>query len=147
MHRFSPIISEVLTLAAGGIATIAAAVAALMPNAVVDTASGPVSVVIMDDEKMRLVCIIGAIGGGVLTTLLSSEKEPSARGLIARVLISTGSGIMFTPAVFHWMNWQANTDSLLTVSAITAMVSVGVLKTVLPLWQKFIANKLSPPSQ
>lgn len=147
MTRFSTIFAEVVTLAAGSFAAMTTAVVTLMPNATVETAVGPMPVIIMDDEKMRLVCIIGALGGGVITTLLSSEKEPSARGLIGRVLVSTGCGIIFTPAVFHYVTWVPNTDNILFVSASTAMVAVGVLKTVMPLWQKFIASKLSPPSQ
>lgn len=146
MDRLGHITSEVVTLGASAFCSMLAATAALLPNAAVETTDGSMlPVVIMDDEKMRLICIVGAIGGGVITTLLSAEKDTSLRALITRIVISTGCGIMFTPWFFWWQGWVPNTDKLLAASGMVSLLAVGVLKTVLPLWQNYVVKKLSPP--
>lgn len=145
MDRLSHIANEVVTLGASAFCTMLAATAALLPNATVETSEGTLPVVIMDDEKMRLICIVGAIGGGVITTLLSAEKDTSLRALITRIVISTGCGIMFTPWFFWWQGWVPNTDKLLAASGMVSLLAVGVLKTILPLWERYVAKRLSPP--
>lgn len=147
MDRYSHIAHETITFGISAFCAMIAAAAALIPNAIVETSVGLMPIVIMDDEKMRIVCIIGAIAGGVITTFLSSERDVSFKAIISRALLSTLCGVIFTPMVFQWREWAPNTDRLLAGSAIVAMLAVGVLKSILPLWQTFAAKFLSPPSQ
>lgn len=136
-HRFEPILPPVMAMVCGSISMMTSATLAILP--------GEDLPLIIDNEKMRLICVIGAIGGGLLSAILFSPPKTSGKGFAMKVFSSSLAGILFTPGVIHWLGWRPNVDVLLAVSAAFAMVSVGALKVAIPLWERIAAKKISPP--
>lgn len=138
-HRLEPILAAIVSMVAGAFSSCVAAFLALMPDA------APAAVTIMDDEKMRLICIIGAVGGGVLSALIFSPPQATGRMFAVKVGSSSLAGILFTPSLVHWLGWTLNIDTLLGTSAGIALVGIGVIRVAVPLWAKYAARKFGPP--
>lgn len=84
--------------------------------------------------EFRLACIVGAIGGGVLYIGIWPDVELSkATGhrygqmLASRYSVCCIFGMMFTPAIFMYLEIPKTIDSVLVVSGMMAFVSVAML--------------------
>jgi hypothetical protein len=131
-------IAVVITTVTAAIASIAAALAQVPLPAF----QGPA---ILDDERARLICLAGALGGGLLNLglgLKEGDKPPGIRVMVWKIFGSTVTGVVFTPFVVKWFGLTPNTDTLLGVSFVMAIVGVGLLRTLLPLYQRYVASKL-----
>lgn len=123
------------------IGAVVAAVAADLSQVPVQAFSGPA---IFDDERYRLICIVGALGGALLNLGLYSSPTPGIRPMAWKVFCSTITGVVVTPMVIHWVNIVPNVDNLLFFSFFMALISVGVVRGVAPLWTRFFVQKLAP---
>jgi len=128
------------------LAVICASTAAAIAAIVADISEMPVAAfsgpAILDNERLRLICIVGALGGAVLNLGLYDSPQPGIRPMAWKVFGSCITGVIFTPVAVHWMNVTPNTDNLLAVSFLTAIVSVGLLRKVLPALSWAIGAKL-----
>lgn len=97
---------------------------------------------IYDDERFRLICIAGALGGALVNLWLWPSPTPGIVPMARQVSCSSFTGVVATPIVVHWIGLTPNTDNLLATSFIMAVVSVGVLKAAAPVWQRMILSKL-----
>jgi hypothetical protein len=86
---------------------------------------------VMDDERLRLVCLGGSIGGALLSVLLF--PLPKTKPLIAKLFASGIAGMMFTPMVVRWMGLQRDTDTMLFASGVVALLGYSVLQMAVPL--------------
>jgi len=145
-RRFLPLFEAIVALCFATWASMTAAVLAAVPELKdVSEVVASTETVVMDDGKMRLICIIGAIGGGLLSALVFSPPKATGRNFAIKVGTSSLAGILFTPIVIHWLGWKANVDILLGISAIVAMIAIGAIRIAVPLWERAAGKRLAPP--
>lgn len=97
---------------------------------------------IMDDGRLRTVCIIGSMGGGILSVLLYPLGTP--KELAGKIVGSAMAGMMFAPTIIQWIGWQPTTDHVLGISGAVALISWSGLQVAIPLVVNWIRSKLSP---
>jgi hypothetical protein len=134
---------ECLAVISTAIGTAITAIVAAMPDVQAAAFNGPA---IYDDERLRLICIVGALGGAVFNLGLYSEPKPGIRPMAWKVFCSAMAGVAFTPIAIHWLGVVPNIDNLLAASFVMAIVSVGALKMVVPAWTRFLGTKLGADS-
>jgi len=121
-----------IIIAAGII--ISAAAAALLPDP--STAS---ALSIVDDNRLRLICVAGSLGGAVMSIMLFQVK--TNRELAAKLTTSALAGIMFAPMILRYLKWADLTDAILAVSATVAMLSWTVLQSIVPMAANLLKRK------
>jgi len=125
--------SAVSIIIAAGI-IISAAAAALLPDP--STAS---ALSIVDDNRLRLICVAGSLGGAVMSIMLFQVK--TNRELAAKLTTSALAGIMFAPMILRYLKWADLTDAILAVSATVAMLSWTVLQSIVPMAANLLKRK------
>lgn len=131
---------ECLAVIVTAVGTALAAIAAFLAD--IPAAGGFSGQAIYDDERFRLICIAGALGGALVNLWLWPSSTPGIVPMARQVSCSSFTGVVATPIVVHWIGLTPNTDNLLATSFIMAVVSVGVLKAAAPVWQRMILSKL-----
>lgn len=96
---------------------------------------------LLNDSRLTMVCVFGAIGGAVLAIALF--PQPTPRQMAAKFGASMVSGGVFTPALIEWLELPIRSSYVLAGSAVVAMVAVGVLHTVIPLVEKMWTTRLA----
>lgn len=144
MSRFEPLLAVIVTAATSTVSAFSAILATtlgVIPE-ISQTLNDPTSTVILDDGKMRIVCVIGAVCGSLLSALILTP--PKANGVVfaRKVVASQISGVVFTPILFHWCKWIPTVDTLIAVSAVVSMLSVGVIRVAVPVWTKIAIKYL-----
>ncbi len=119
---------------AAGLGIISAAAAALLPDP--STAS---ALSIVDDNRLRLICVAGSLGGAVMSVMLFQVK--TNRELAAKLTTSALAGIMFAPMILRYLKWADLTDAILAVSATVAMLSWTVLQSIVPMAANLLKRK------
>ena len=119
---------------AAGLGIISAAAAALLPDP--STAS---ALSIVDDNRLRLICVAGSLGGAVMSVMLFQVK--TNRELAAKITTSALAGIMFAPMILRYLKWADLTDAILAVSAIVALLSWTVLQSIVPMAANLLKRK------
>lgn len=119
---------------AAGIGIISAAAAALLPDP--STAS---ALSIVDDNRLRLICVAGSLGGAVMSIMLFSVNSP--RELAAKLTTAALAGIMFSPMLLRYLRWADRTDAILAVSAAVALLSWTILQSIVPMAAAMLKRK------
>jgi hypothetical protein len=131
-----PLASTSLSLLiAAGLGIISAAAAALLPD---PTTTSALSLV--DDNRLRLICVAGSLGGAVMSVMLFQVK--TNRELAAKLTTSALAGIMFSPMLLRYLRWADLTDSILAVSAAVALLSWTVLQSAVPILANLAKRKV-----
>lgn len=118
--------SSATLLIAACLGVVTSLLAAVMPDAA--TAAG---VVIMDDSRLRLICVAGSLGGSVVGVMLFAVA--THRELARKLTVSSISGVVFSPWLIRYAGGGISTDYVLVISAITALLSWPILQTAIPL--------------
>lgn len=108
------------------------------------------SVAIWDKSQLRLWCMLGSIGGAFLAVavLPSHENTGNYTRRIAMKFASSGiAGLIFTPIVIRWRGWPVDSDVVLAVSATVALLAVGTISMLYPIWVKWILGKAAALSK
>lgn len=122
-----PIASTSLSIViAAGLGIISAAAAALLPDPTTTTALS-----LVDDNRLRLICVAGSLGGAVMSVMLFQVK--TNRELAAKLTTSALAGIMFSPMLLRYLRWADLTDAILATSATVALLSWSILQTAIPI--------------
>jgi FtsH-binding integral membrane protein len=111
---------------AAGLGIISAICAALLPDPTTTTALS-----LVDDNRLRLICVAGSLGGAVMSVMLFQVK--TNRELAAKLTTSALAGIMFSPMLLRYLRWADLTDAILATSAIVALLSWTVLQSAVPI--------------
>lgn len=127
--------SAISLIVAATVGMFAAAAAAVMPTPDPTEAIG-----IMDDARMRLICVAGSLGGAVLSVCLF--KLTCVRDLSVKLVSSSFSGILFAPMVLRWLNWGRDVDAVLAISGATALVSWSLLQALVPLFTRIATQRI-----
>jgi hypothetical protein len=131
--------SLIAVVASSLVAMLAAALSAVQPivsDAAVTVQEVARALTVMDDDRMRMVCLAGSIGGALLSILLFMGDAPKARPMIAKLFASGIAGMIFSPMAIKWANLSVDTDTLLFVSGVVALMSYSVLQKAVPLFNK-----------
>lgn len=103
----------------------------LLAATIPDPATAATGIVIMDDTRLRLICMAGSLGGAVMSVMLftvTTHKE-----LARKLTLSSLSGLIFSPVIMRYLAVPVSTDYVLVVSAVTALLSWTSLQTVVPM--------------
>lgn len=91
---------------------------------------------VMDDARLRLVCLAGSLGGGLLSIMIF--PLPTTKALVGKLFASGIAGMMFSPMVMRWSSLPLDTDMLLFVSCVVALLSYTLLQGIVPMANRFI---------
>ncbi len=138
-------ISVVLWAAFSGLAAIIAAIIPDTGHTIVsqmgpETVSTTTTVTtnILDDSKLRLICLAGAVGGAILSVALFHKEGSSAKTLARKLTASSIAGVIMAPMVLRWSGLGFGTDAMLFVSGAVALLSWGVLMSAVPMAVAYI---------
>lgn len=104
-----------------------------LPKAEVDAI-----VSVLDDNRLRMFSLVGALGGAVISICLFPLKG-GLKAMAARLTVSVISGtffapvFVFAPALIDMSSWVSVTDRTLALSGLVALFSWGVLQEIVPL--------------
>jgi hypothetical protein len=90
----------------------------------------PVRINIIDDNKLRIWCLIGAMGASIVGVCLFKWTGP--RDLALKLVGSSLIGFIFTPGVMRYLEITPEVDLVLLWSAGVALFGAGILKGVFP---------------
>jgi hypothetical protein len=127
--------SAISLIVAATVGMFAAAAAAVMPTPDPTTVAS-----VMDDARMRLICVAGSLGGAVLSVCLF--KLSNVRDLSVKLVSSSFSGILFAPLVLRWLGWGRDVDAVLAISGATALVSWSLLQAAVPLLTRAATQRI-----
>lgn len=127
-------------LIAAAVGMFAAAAAAVLPSP-----DPTAALSVMDDERLRLICIAGSLGGAVLSVGLF--KLHHVRDMAVKLVCSSFSGVLFAPMVLRWLGWSRDLDAVLAVSGMTALLSWTVLQMAVPAITRAAARKFEEPTE
>lgn len=132
-QRFNALL-ENLSVIYTALGALFASAAAAMPELVEDA--------MLDNSKMRLVCIVGALFGSLISVLVFPPKQGTARIFATKIVSSSLVSVVFTPLAFHWQVMPRNTDLVLVVSATIAILGVGIIRAVKPRAEKAVEERI-----
>jgi hypothetical protein len=132
--------SAAAVILAAALGALTALTAAVIPG--VDAQQAMTS--IMDDQRLRLICVAGSLGGAVLSVGLFNTR--TVRDLSIKLSCSSISGVIFAPMALRWLGWAADTDAVLCTSGITALMSWSVLQTAVPALTRLAGKKIDGSS-
>lgn len=131
--------SAISLVIAAAVGMFAAAAAAVLPT------PDPTAVLsVMDDARLRLICVAGSLGGAVLSVGLF--KLHHVRDMAVKLVCSSFSGILFAPMVLRWLGWSRDIDAVLAVSGLTALMSWTVLQKAVPALTRMAAKRIDDSS-
>lgn len=136
--------SSISLVIATVVGAVAAAMAASLPPADAAAAAAQAAS-LLDDSRLRLVCVAGSLGGALLSVMLftiSTHKE-----LAQKLVSSSISGIVFAPVIIRYTHLESSTDLVLAVSAVTALLSWGVLQIAVPFAQTWFRKRYMPADE
>lgn len=110
-------------VSAVAIAAIAAAAAAVAPEVAH-------AVNVIDDQKLRLICVAGSLGGAVLSVGVFPPRH--IRDMAFKLMCSGISGVLFSPVLLRWLGWSVDTDVVLATSGAVALLSWASLQVGVP---------------
>jgi hypothetical protein len=94
--------------------------------------------VIYEDTRLLMCCVIGSFFGAVLNVVISPgstdlDTREAVRRMASKILASLMAGIIFSPMVIRYIGVELNLDSLLFVAGTTSFLAVGVLDGMVPI--------------
>lgn len=128
--------SAISLVVAAAVGMFAAAAAAIYP-----AGADPSAVVtVMDDGRMRLICVAGSLGGAVLSVVLFRLSH--VKDMAMKLVGSSIAGVIFAPMVLRWTGWGRDVDAVLAISGMTALLSWTVLQKAVPALTKAATRKI-----
>jgi len=128
--------SSLSILLCAALGMFAAAGAAAIPPLPPEAAGAAV----MDDTRLRLICVAGSLGGAVLSVALFRLRTP--REMAGKLVSSSVAGILFAPMLIRWLGWARDVDAVLAVSGVTALMSWTVLQSIVPMLAGSITKRV-----
>jgi hypothetical protein len=103
-----------------------------------DTPTVGKQLVIYEDTRLLMCCVIGSFFGAVLNVVVAPgasdlDTREAVRRMASKILASLIAGIIFSPMIIRYMHVELNLDSLLFVAGSTSFLAVGVLDGLVPL--------------
>ena len=120
---------------AASVGMFAAAAGAVLP-----TPAPAAALSVMDDARLRLICVAVSLGGAVLSVGLF--KLHHVRDMAVKLTCSSFSGILFAPMVLRWLGWSRDIDAVLAVSGFTALMSWTILQKAVPALTRIAAKRI-----
>lgn len=112
-------LTDIVATVAGMAASLAAAV----------TPAGPAETALLDDARLRLICLAGSIGGAWLAIhILPENANVSGRAQALKMFTSTVVGFMYAPWCIYYFGIEQNVDKIVAVAGLVAFLGVSVLK-------------------
>jgi hypothetical protein len=89
------------------------------------------AVSILDDGRLRIACILGSCGGGIVSSIFFPFG--TAKLFASRIIGSIICGVMFSPKILSWFSWDTTTDNVICMSGMVALLSWTVIQFFMPL--------------
>lgn len=128
-------LTVILAAASGAVASIVHLLAELP----VEAFNGPA---ILDNERLRSVCVLGAIGGAILNLGIYPSPKPGIGPMAWKFTASVLCGVVLTPMMVRWTGVTPNFDTLAFTSFMMAISGVGLVVKLIPAVQRLIFSKL-----
>jgi hypothetical protein len=99
--------------------------------------------VIMDSAHLRALCIVGSALGAVISIGLLPTDTTSMPQYALKFGVSATTGILTSPLVVRYLEIQPDSDIVLGVSGLIAILSTVTLHKVLPFYERWLDSKLN----
>lgn len=100
--------------------------------------------IISADDILIAWSVVGAVGGALISTLLSTNDTFGKK--ISKFVSSAISGFIFTPWLMHWRDWEVSPDSVMGVAAFVSVMSWGILQVAMTmgpvLFRRYVQDKV-----
>ena len=99
-------------------------------------------VVIMDDQRLRALCLIGSCLGAFLSVGLLPKVQDEFKQYAVKFGGAATVGILATPLVIRYLQLAPDSDWVLGVSGLVAMLSTVTLHKLIPFYEAWLDKKL-----
>lgn len=99
------------------------------------------AVAIMDDERLRWWCVIGAFCGAWVNVGIFRPRN--AQEIIWKWVTSFFASIIFIPAVIEYLQWGHTSTVALSASGLGAIVGWTMIHTLAPLFATIASSRIS----
>ena len=96
------------------------------------------AVSVLDDARLRVACFLGSFGGAAVSTVffpLGTVKQYASK-----LIGSACCGVLFSPKLLSWFNWELNLDNVVCMAGIVALLSWTVLQFAVPLTGEWLTK-------
>jgi hypothetical protein len=133
--------STTLVGAAAAASAVTAAIlvlaeSSMLPPPVIIT---PEVVEIIAHKTLRLYCLLGALGGGVLAVMLTATAPP--REMAAKWTVGVVSALLFTPWLVRLANVTPSPDYIMAAAGGVALLSWGCLHKLIPVLERVVLGR------
>lgn len=100
--------------------------------------------VVSADDVLRTWSITGALGGALISTLMSDKDTVVKR--LSKFIGSAAAGFIFTPLIIFWQNYHVSPDTVMGIAGAVSFMSWGILQVMLKigpaLFKRYIGEKV-----
>lgn len=96
---------------------------------------------VIENWRLRLYCIIGALGGAWLSVGMFPPPKNGIRPFALKFSCSCIAAIMFSPALMHKIGVILDPDYVLAVSGLFGLVSWAMIQIAVPLFLRIFTKK------
>ena len=105
---------------------------------------------VLDNDRLRLWCIVGSIGGAFLSLTVFTPNEVTAEGNARRYFTKLAAsflcGLALSPMIIDRLAFELTSTNALSVSFLTALFALSALHAALPViekwWARYLESKL-----
>lgn len=99
----------------------------------------PEVIEILAHATLRLYCLLGALGGGVLAVLLTGGA--GFREMAGKWTVGVLSGLLFTPWIIKVFSIYPSPDYIVAASGAVALLAWGCLHKLLPVLERLVIGR------
>lgn len=99
--------------------------------------------VVSADDVLRTWSITGALGGALISTLMSDKDTVVKR--VSKFIASAAAGFIFTPLIIFSQGYHVSPDTVMGIAGLVSFMSWGILQVLLKvgptLFRKFLGDR------
>lgn len=100
----------------------------------------PEALEILSHKTLRLYCLLGALGGGVIGVGLTTTGPP--REMAWKWTVGVVSGVLFTPVIIRYFGWHPGVDTLVATAGVVALTAWTALHNILPIIHRVLVKRV-----
>lgn len=133
---------EPASLVVGAVAAASLAALTLLAETSVPEGAvivSPEVIEILAHKTLRLYCLLGALGGGMVGVLIMGQA--GAREMAGKWTVGVLSGIMFTPWLVKMTGAAPLPDTIVAASGVVSLLSWGCLHKLIPVLERLVVGR------